>query len=222
MVITSEESGNVEELLDPYNENESVERYVAHTKEELIQKEKEDLEYFRSTYYTEYLKDPSAYVQEHSSNPHHITYITEEFPDHLTWDDEKLYQDAIKRYDPDNIGPNGEVYSTYNPRSKWDWYEVGGRWTGIIKTKDGESVDDALIDELDWDHEDMKNFATFAVITPDGAWHERGQMGWFGCSSETREEGEVWDSKFKERFIDPYIDPYGVSQYYVTIVDCHI
>lgn len=25
--------------------------------------------------------------------------------------------------------------STYNPQSKWDWYEVGGRWTGFLKMK---------------------------------------------------------------------------------------
>jgi hypothetical protein len=33
----------------------------------------------------------------------------------------------------------GEVreYSTYNPNSKWDWYELGGRWTGYFKIKDG-------------------------------------------------------------------------------------
>lgn len=29
-------------------------------------------------------------------------------------------------------------YSTYNPDSKWDWYQLGGRWTGaFIKLKDG-------------------------------------------------------------------------------------
>lgn len=25
--------------------------------------------------------------------------------------------------------------STYNPNSKWDWYQLGGRWTGYFKTK---------------------------------------------------------------------------------------
>lgn len=25
----------------------------------------------------------------------------------------------------------------YNPNGKWDWYQVGGRWTGSIKLKDG-------------------------------------------------------------------------------------
>jgi len=28
-------------------------------------------------------------------------------------------------------------YSTYNPKSKWDWYKLGGRWTGYFKLKDG-------------------------------------------------------------------------------------
>lgn len=26
-------------------------------------------------------------------------------------------------------------YSTYNPNSKWDWYKLGGRWTGFFKLK---------------------------------------------------------------------------------------
>lgn len=31
-------------------------------------------------------------------------------------------------------------YSTYNPDSKWDWYQLGGRWSGeFIKLKDGAS-----------------------------------------------------------------------------------
>lgn len=27
--------------------------------------------------------------------------------------------------------------STYNPESRWDWYQVGGRWTGYFKLKEG-------------------------------------------------------------------------------------
>lgn len=27
-------------------------------------------------------------------------------------------------------------YSTYNPNSKWDWYQLGGRWMGYFKLKD--------------------------------------------------------------------------------------
>lgn len=28
-------------------------------------------------------------------------------------------------------------YSTYNPNSQWDWYLLGGRWTGFFKLKKG-------------------------------------------------------------------------------------
>lgn len=26
--------------------------------------------------------------------------------------------------------------STYNPKSQWDWYEIGGRWAGMLKLKE--------------------------------------------------------------------------------------
>lgn len=43
------------------------------------------------------------------------------------------------RYQLDDDGVWRE-YSTYNPDSKWDWYQLGGRWSGaFIKLKDGAS-----------------------------------------------------------------------------------
>ena len=41
-------------------------------------------------------------------------------------------------------------YSTYNPKSKWDWYQTGGRWTGFFKLKkgaEGEVGDAGLMTE---------------------------------------------------------------------------
>lgn len=34
----------------------------------------------------------------------------------------------------------GKLYRlcTRNPDSKWDWYEIGGRWTGFFKARDGQ------------------------------------------------------------------------------------
>ena len=34
---------------------------------------------------------------------------------------------------------NGEIerYSTYNPDSRWDWYAIGGRWSGRLKLRPG-------------------------------------------------------------------------------------
>jgi len=60
-------------------------------------------------------------------------------------------------------------------------------------------------------------FGTYAVITPDGKWHSKGDMGWFGCSSESDEEANSWSVGFKEKFIDN-ADP----EWTLTVVDCHI
>ena len=60
-------------------------------------------------------------------------------------------------------------------------------------------------------------FGTYAVITPDGKWHSKGDMGWWGCSSESAEEANNWSVSFKEKFIDD-ADP----EWTLTVVDCHI
>ena len=189
----------------------------------------------------------------------------------------------------------GALMTTYNPNSKWDWYVVGGRWSGMLIVKDdaeGERgslgvfgydrekeipappgyryVDHAKVSDIEWDvmrevelqerkmiwkqymdeyaekmlyakTEEEKEFerrwlrmkygipfdvteekylanstgfTTFAVITPDGEWHERGAMGWFGV---VQGEDEEWDEKYKERFLDT-ADP----DWYLTVIDCHI
>lgn len=57
-----------------------------------------------------------------------------------------------------------------------------------------------------------------SVITPDGEWHEVGEMGWWGISSETGDEMLDWVEHFNER----YILPYSNGDYEITAVDCHI
>jgi hypothetical protein len=37
----------------------------------------------------------------------------------------------------------------YNPDGKWDWYEKGGRWSGMLLHKNGERVDQLRKKDLD-------------------------------------------------------------------------
>lgn len=152
----------------------------------------------------------------------------------------------------------------YNPNAKWDWYSIGGRWSGCLLTKRGNGVNSCLLDDLaiipenwdalqtmykklceaeqnndetvlkeyefysweDWHYykENIENYPekpislTYAVITPDGEWHEPGQMLWFGISAASDEERDDWSDKYVERFITPYRN----QNYYVVLVDCHI
>ena len=132
---------NVEEQLEKYNENIVMPRYVKYTKEQLIENEKKEIEEYKNTTYAEYLADPVKYA-ENVTNENHMKYLKVDFPKKMEMTDEELYVNATKWYEEDEIGPNGEVYSTYNPDSKWDWYEVGGRWAGTIAVKDGVEIDE--------------------------------------------------------------------------------
>lgn len=94
------------------------------------------------------------------------------------------------RINPEN--GKWEEYSTYNPNSKWDWYDEHGRWRGLIKTLDGDSVDYALLEEVDWE----KTNTPFCVVI-DGTWYEKGEMGWWAMVSNEIPDDE-WDKKFLE------------------------
>lgn len=196
-------------------------------------------------------------------------------------------------------GKNGRLlkaisYDTENP--KWDWYQIGGRWSGFLLLKNGERADRAKLADVDfaemkkiaegkaaetwdalkeifdahpcrsWDdvresapsvdearkiyHEQEgvkligEKFGPFAFwgsdpfkvasqpreeyirvtgaasILPyaavkDGKWLEKGEMGWFGMSSNEMDENEWID--IVEKLIaesDPSDE--------ITVVDCHI
>jgi len=111
-----------ENQLAPFDENMDTPRYVRYTKEQLTEKAKKSIEDYKNGLYARYLSDPGKYKEECKDNHPHINYLENEFPKKLTWTDEEIYQDEINGYEPDEVGENGEVYSTYNPKSKWDWY----------------------------------------------------------------------------------------------------
>lgn len=165
-----------------------------------------------------------------------------------------------------------------NPNAKWDWYSIGGRWSGSLLLKSGERSDAARIKDIFFieqtEHKGMTveiegyqvpaalapdiqimaaeateaweemmagrslyrpefilerygdkqsyirevlSFSTYAVITPDGKWHAKGDMGWFGMGSETSEEARNFNTSYFDTFIKT-ADP----DHYLVVVDCHI
>jgi hypothetical protein len=93
----------------------------------------------------------------------------------------------------------GTYKSHYNPESKWDWWVIGGRWGGALYDENSESESEdhednmILIQEmLDRPRENI--FFPRAIITPDGKWHQKGRMGWFGMSSDDKEQNK-WEDE---------------------------
>lgn len=146
-VITKD--GNYEKALEPFNERIVVEPYIYKTKDDIIKDMRENMEEARST-----------------DNKNWISWLEGAFD----WSsDEALHQSYVRHY-KDECGVlfdnDGNELSIYNPKSKWDWYEVGGRWSGdILRTKDGEKTD----------HDQAKNldFAPKAMSQDDFLYYKR-------------------------------------------------
>lgn len=221
---------SVNELLAPYSESIEVGPYLSMTKQEVI------------------------------------NYVKQNYPEVERLSDEECWKKYVDGWDIEKnlIDDSGNIYTTYNPKSKWDWWSYGGRYRNRLKRKvTGDYYDELPVKDIDFStdkevYEDsikwwedcfennlpeeeqpfrlynkeyyfnrFKNketfaksqamFSTFSVLTPDGEWHEPGQMGWFGLSSETDEDYIDWINNYKKRFIDPYMDGFMM-----TIVDCHI
>lgn len=193
------------------------------------------------------------------------------------------------------IEEDGRLYavSTYNPDSKWDWYQVGGRWSGMfgegkpdyapikdlladieanaeLRAKyvqekaaqreriieflkeraaakgDPEPTEEELrsgvegvtwalgmggvrdatpeqeaklrINMTDEEWQKANGVSFFAMLTLDGEWLEKGEMGWFGTSSNNKDAGD-WMS-LQEAALRAAVeqDPDAV----LVVVDCHI
>lgn len=187
-------------------------------------------------------------------------------------------------FETDEKGEVIKVVRRTNPNAQWDWYQLGGRWTGAFKLKpntEGEigkpglmtegadlgtynqtekknidfSVDketfetnkrwyEVVIDgdkpknqkEKKWiEHNFYKKeyyterynnkedyakrqteFSTYAVIK-NGKWYSPGDMGWWGCSSESVEDKKKWEKSFFKHWIKDLPNDTLLSVY-----DCHI
>ena len=117
LVLTEENGKSVEELLAPYDEEIEVVPYVSKTKEEVIQEAKELQDRFNKRKEEDVNYEFSDWQQKVLS---------------CKTDDEFYSCMRGEFYDEENFDAEGNLLSTYNPNSKWDWYSYGGRFCNYI------------------------------------------------------------------------------------------
>ena len=255
VAVVNKPGQSIEELLAPYDENMPVAPYLSRTKEEIIKDAKDRL---------------NKYLQEYDSFK--LAEMEEKYPDlFAAKTDEEFYKAECAYWDYDLFDDEGNLLTTYNPKSKWDWWVAGGRWANALPVKPGCSYtaqETACVKDINFGVDEAKyakykrfyevavdgaplapgenpddfqavwppasflkeryksadlyarinsTFTCFAVVTSDGEWYEKGQMGWWGISTETHEESNTWDLNFEE-FLKAHSEPDD----WVTIVDCHI
>jgi len=88
---------------------------------------------------------------------------------------------------------SGVEQCTYNPDSKWDWYQVGGRWDGFFGDDGARSNVVALRAHRAVVGASMKR-AAYAYVTLTGQWAAKGEMGWFGISHDAKEQ-DAWQAQ---------------------------
>ena len=214
--VFHDKNTSIDTLLAPYDENLVFKPYVEYTKEEAIAKVRKDIEDYKNGTYAEYLKNPEEYGKKYGRNTGHIEYLEDEFPKKLNWTDEQCYDYIKQDYTPDMIDKDGNILSRYNPKSKWDWYVVGGRWSGGIPMKTNTKLEIKSCNECKVSQIDMDKISPpYAYVDTNGNWYGRGEMGWFGASSNDKDE-KSWDDEFKN-----FIKNQKKSTI-VTLVDCHI
>jgi hypothetical protein len=132
----------------------------------------------------------------------------------LAWDehvhDRRVREEGLmaahpnrKSPDPDcqECGGTGVETSTYNPNSKWDWWVIGGRWDGWIIREPEEEADKRRGEygfpgerSCNLDNNSIRfgdiafddEMVPFAVVEPDGTWHEKARMGWWAMTADDK------------------------------------
>ena len=191
---------NWENDLEQYYEGLEVEAYIRHTKEEAIEQAKK----YHTSNYEYALKQLASDV----ITPENLAHYTKVVNDGCSLTDE----DAWKQVQDwgYQIDDEGNLLTTYNPDSKWDWYSIGGRWSGFLplKEKDEEGnpleSNEAYFHEIDWEYLLKHKYPPFCYVTEDGEWIEKGEMGWWGVSFNEQPEDD-WNTQFK-KYLDKKID----------------
>lgn len=271
VAVISKTPEDIDKLLAPFDEQLEVKPYLVKTKKDAIKegrlKVKDNLKYNKE-YFLSHPKDIAvkAIIGELST---YRTWSNEDFYNYFInstfWDskEELIEKELIKN--------NGDIYDTYNNNSKWDWYVIGGRYSGLLRLKKdiGYGVDQALVKDVNFNYVDKDeladskrywdiiveghtptkdekermeygimpskeylienysnkfnylkevfDFKTYAILTPDEAWHKPGQVLYFGMSSASEEDHK----DFSENYFN-ILDVEKYKDHYITIVDCHI
>lgn len=158
-------------LLEPFNENLREERDLVCTKEQLLYELK------NGEYDWKYDDVDDSNREEFRELAETTSYYIEEFDE------------------------NDNGYNYYNPNAKWDWWTVGGRWSNLLKKKDGTNCDSCLLSELDLslDTDSYNHAIRFWEINVEG---------------QHLKEGENTDDYWSGYKSSYYIDTYETKENY--------
>lgn len=115
--------------------------------------------------------------------------------------DDECWQRMAKDAGEGMSDEDGNIYTQSNPRGYWDWWEVGGRWSGLLKLKTGSKASLARMGDIDF--------------SPDEAVHRRALRFWdVIVEHQPKVEGEDFFDFHGEQYYRKY---YGDRETYARL-----
>lgn len=175
----------LDNMLAPFSEHIEVEPYIGMTKEEIIENARE-----KKAYAEKLIKDKK--VKNEDALPEYY----KRFMNINT--DEEFYNANL--YEDGDYDENGNLLSTYNPDSKWDWWVIGGRFSGMLKDKSGKYSDSMKLKDIDFtpEEEDVQYYKEF--------WEANIEQG------KNPKPGEPYFSLYKPEY---YVEKYKTKENFI-------
>ncbi|MED3832387.1 hypothetical protein [Peribacillus frigoritolerans] len=112
-----------------------------------------------------------------------------------------------------NCKGKGVYISKYNPKGKFDVWDIGYGWKGKVKTihfdenEENYIENDDMVHVCDISENDVRNEVINDILTPDGEWHEYRDFDW---TDDMKMHSRDWTMKIK-RIIEDYNDCIAVK-----------
>lgn len=119
LVVDTKNEKSVDEWMDPFFEGIEKDRIIDWTVQDV-------LDYFK--------KENVDFPYDHVDESNLVEYLERA---------EELEFDTSEHDD------EGNLYYLGNENAKWDWYQIGGRWSNMLKKLDGTRCDECEVKDLD-------------------------------------------------------------------------
>lgn len=126
--------------------------------------------------------------------------------------DKGEYTEIVKEWYGGNVDRRGNIYYVYNPNAKWDWWEIGGRWSGYLKLKDNAKSE--VVVTQHWGQKEGHAEELKAEQRTDVARVE--DVDWERMKLDKLRQAEKWWEEYQERKkkkedFSPYFE-YGIEK----------
>lgn len=215
VAVICEHPDFLDSIMEDYNEELEVESYIYLTKAQLIEQERKSLEHILNTSYKDFQENEEEFQKNVPET--HYEFIINDFMKLYKANDEELFKYIKSWYDEGSFDKDENLIRNSNPRGKWDWWVLGGRWSGMLITKNGYYSDAVKIKDISFElmrAESNQPFKTNNIIPFEEEWREIGDI-WNLEEKEQALTIEEWMAELRE------IIESANPEHYLAIIDYH-